>query len=358
MWPSPAPSFDRQVVAKTDPSRVAADPAPAIASDVKTATDHVVYLDGLRGLALMSLLEDHFIGYQPMGLFYDTGRVGLDVFFALSGFLIAGLLFVRKQPLAKFYKRRISRIFPAFLIFVISIFAYSLIVGIPFSVSELISTLLFLRTYIPGTGIWATSVPIGHIWTLNVEEHAYFFMSLLVLFGLFRKHRGIALVLCGIGCLGITILYAKLGDNAPHWAGLGTETVAAHVLIAGGYRLIVEKFRIKVPTVLPVLTFLLALPLYSHLLPWWGRLFTPFLMAITINHLSQTFAAIKSFLSIKAFQQMGIWSYSIYLWQQPFQIAGGTFSQVAGRIGITMLLALFSFYILENPARTWLNQNW
>lgn len=319
---------------------------------------HIGYLDGLRGLAILLLLEDHFIGFQPFG-FFDTGRVGLDIFFALSGFLIAGLLYVKEQPLSKFYKRRISRVIPAFLIFVVSIFVYSAIVGIAFSGTEFISTLFFLRTYLPGNvGIWETPVPIGHIWSLNVEEHTYLFMSLFVLVSIGRKFRGTVLIASGIGCLVISVVYAKLGTNAPHWAGLGSETVAAHILVSGGYRLVLERLKLNVPAVVPILSFLLAIPLYTHFFPWWGRFLTPFLIAITVNHLSQTFAAVKSFMSIRAFQQMGIWSYSIYLWQQPFQIADGTFSQTGIRLGLTMILALFSFYILENPARNWLNQNW
>lgn len=327
---------------------------------MKGVTEYFDYLDGLRGLAIVLLLEDHFIGFQPFGQFFDTGRVGLDIFFALSGFLIGGILFIQKQPLAKFYKRRISRILPAFLIFVTVIFSYAKFVGLPFTATEVVSTFLFLRTYIGlYPGIWDTPVPIGHIWSLNIEEHTYLFMSVFVLFGIFRKRIGAALILSGTACIAIGLFYAKLGTRAPHWGDLGTEVVAAHILISAGYRLIVDKFKFTVPRFAPLISLAAAAVFYTRMLPWWSnRLFLPFLMAFGINHLSQTYEEIKSLLSTKVLQRLGVWSYSIYLWQQPFQTSAGTFSAVSVRLALTMGIALFSFYVLEQPCRAWLNENW
>ena len=68
------------------------------------------YLDGWRGLAILLVLEGHFLSILPL----NTGRLGVDVFFCLSGFLMSGLLFIKQQPLSIFYKRRISRVFPVF----------------------------------------------------------------------------------------------------------------------------------------------------------------------------------------------------------------------------------------------------
>lgn len=287
--------------------------------------------------------------------------MGVDVFFCLSGFLMSGVLFIQYQPLTKFYRRRISRILPAFLLFVIAIYIFAAIQGNSFTTAEVISTLLFLRTYLPAEpGIWGTVIPIGHIWSLNIEEHSYIFMSLLVLLHLFRGREGVVLLLAGVGCIGIGILYVKLGDRAPSWGALGSEVAASHLLISAGYRLIREKYGIKVPPYTPLLTLVTAALCYSKLMPWWSAiLISPFLLAFTINHLSETYKSFRTILSTPLLRMLGIWSFSIYLWQQPFyayraSIPGGAVVALAG----AMAVALFCFYVCEQPCRSWLNNHW
>jgi len=56
----------------------------------------------------------HFLNWLP----FETGRLGVDIFFCLSGLPMSRILFVQRVPLTTFYKRRISRIAPAFVTFV------------------------------------------------------------------------------------------------------------------------------------------------------------------------------------------------------------------------------------------------
>lgn len=324
---------------------------------MKVVVEHVKYLDGWRGLAIALVLEGHFFSLIPL----DTGRMGVDVFFCLSGFLMSGVLFIQHQPLTKFYRRRISRILPAFLLFVIAIYVFAALKGNPFTKDEVISTLLFLRTYLPAEpGIWGTGIPIGHIWSLNIEEHSYIFMSLLVLLRLFRGREGVVLLLVGVGCIGIGILYVKLGNQAPRWGALGSEVAASHLLISAGYRLIREKHGIKMPPYTPLFTLVAAVLCYSKLMPWWSAsLISPFLLAFSVNHLAETYKSFRTFLSAPLLRLLGIWSFSIYLWQQPFyvykaSIPGGAVVALAG----AMAVALFCFYVWEHPCRSWLNNHW
>ena len=133
------------------------------------------YLDGWRGLSILCVLQGHFLSIPGL----DLGGFGVLMFFCLSGRLMSHLLFEKRQSLGLFYRRRLSRIFPAFGLFVIAMFAMAARDGRVFSLAEFSSTLLFTRTYFPAPGIWATGMPIGHLWSLNIEEHAYLLMSLL-----------------------------------------------------------------------------------------------------------------------------------------------------------------------------------
>ncbi len=76
------------------------------------SSDYRVDIDGLRAIAILSVILYHF---KTPG--FAGGFVGVDVFFVISGFLIgghvAGGLAANRFSLLGFYARRIRRIFPA-----------------------------------------------------------------------------------------------------------------------------------------------------------------------------------------------------------------------------------------------------
>lgn len=274
---------------------------------------------------------------------------------------MSGVLFLQRQRLSKFYKRRISRIAPVFVVFVLTIYAIAYNRGLAFTPIEFASTLVFLRTYIPHSlGIWASGIPIGHLWSLNIEEHSYIFMSCLVLLGIMGARAGRVLLASGMTCVAIGVLYVKLGSSAPAWGSLGTEVAASHLLISAGYRLVSERFKPLVPSWLPLLTLAAAMFCYSEIAPWWSnRLLSPFLLAFTVNHLSETGKWFKSLLSTPVLRMLGLWSYSIYLWQQPFYNYKDVFpGGPAVALICAMATGLVSFNALEMPCRSWLNKHW
>jgi peptidoglycan/LPS O-acetylase OafA/YrhL len=65
----------------------------------------------------------------------------------------------------------------------------------------------------------------------------------------------------------------------------------------------------------------------------------------------------RAILELRALRALGTWSFSLYLWQQPFYM-------MVHRDGLPAPLALASslgvgvtaFYLVEKPARTWLNR--
>src|SRR5690242_20540314 len=78
----------------------------------------VGYLDGWRGAAILSVLFGHFVTSQGLNL----GRFGVELFFVLSGRLMAEILFVRQTPLKTFFPRRLARIYPALFVFAVVVF--------------------------------------------------------------------------------------------------------------------------------------------------------------------------------------------------------------------------------------------
>ena len=91
-----------------------AAPLPSVA-DGSQPRAHIAALDGLRGLAVIAVLFFHAGKLQG-------GFLGVDLFFALSGFLITSLLLAEvntrgRVDVVRFWGRRFRRLLPAVLVF-------------------------------------------------------------------------------------------------------------------------------------------------------------------------------------------------------------------------------------------------
>jgi peptidoglycan/LPS O-acetylase OafA/YrhL len=335
---------------------------------LKFASDHgrselkrIAFLDGWRGLAIGLVLIDHFLPVSGIAL----GRMGVDVFFVLSGMLMANILFVKRVPLSIFYKRRISRILPVFVVFVSLVYGSSLLLGLSEEHDNYLFTILFLRSYLPVMpNIWDTGIPVDHLWSLNVEEHCYLLLSLLTLIAAFKSKEYIPLLLLGTGSILLHGIYIKFPSFAAENFHLKTETLASHLLISAGYFLIKDRFRRVIRAWMPLLAFALALACYHEQAPWFAKwLFTPFLLAFTVNHLDVLPSIFMSALKFMPLRLLGMWSFSIYLWQQPFYFYGVKYGEAfnfAGPIllSVSLFIGAISFYFFENPVRKYINNNW
>lgn len=169
--------------------------------------DRVPALDGLRGLAVLCVMLFHFgtaSGLQAdsyatkklIGLFCNLWS-GVDIFFALSGFLITGILLREKtEPgyFARFYMRRTLRIFPLYYAALIVIFVLLPALHLPaldnpgvhrvqdaqvwmWAYSQDFAITYFNHDFFDPDPLW-----VGHFWSLGVEEHFYLVWPLIVYF--------------------------------------------------------------------------------------------------------------------------------------------------------------------------------
>jgi peptidoglycan/LPS O-acetylase OafA/YrhL len=163
---------------------------------------HLTYrpdIDGLRAVAVLSVVGYHFFPVWVKG-----GFVGVDVFFVISGFLIGGLLLdglrENRLSLRDFYVRRILRIFPALLLVLAACLIFGGFVLLPDAYENLgqhtaggagfIANLMFWREagYFD---VAAEYKPLLHLWSLGIEEQFYLVVPLFLL-GLWKKNLRLA----------------------------------------------------------------------------------------------------------------------------------------------------------------------
>lgn len=154
-------------------------------------------MDGLRCIAVMLVLIEHYILSigNVLGAREQAGRMGVMLFFVISGFLITeGLLYSlhlpKWQALKTFYIKRALRIFPIYYLLL-------LIACIIHPAFRDIAIYAFTYTFnfLPDVMTINRSLKAyGHLWSLSVEEQFYLVWPLVILF--IRKPAFILVTIC------------------------------------------------------------------------------------------------------------------------------------------------------------------
>lgn len=232
---------------RVDHALPSAEPAPAQDKRFRG-------FDGVRGIAILLVIFYHGVlatrfpldRHGLMRPLLLAGWTGVDLFFALSGFLITALLIREERSeasagraarfsLGKFYLRRACRILPAFYaVFALDAFAFSRAHLPSVNLSESSLGLLpfgtFWTNYWVGYGqrwfgpSWAFP-PGGYLvfWSLCVEEHFYLLWPLFLL--LARKSRTRVAVAVSIGA---TLLALRCLVVSTGWDQLIAVHYASH----------------------------------------------------------------------------------------------------------------------------------
>jgi peptidoglycan/LPS O-acetylase OafA/YrhL len=321
----------------------------------------IPYLDGWRGLAILLVMYAHF--FLSAG-----GELGVTMFFVLSGFLISCLLFERETGIKTFFWRRSTRILPTFWLYLAVMTCYAgLLQPVPFAipVKEMLATLAFLRTYLPqGQSIWSAQWPIGHLWSLNVEEHAYLLLALAAVLaralGSARVNR-LILSCCIVGmCLTIFYYSRRPPAGASPWM-LRSECAALGLVASAWIRTYrpgapMEVIRTGHWAITP-LALCAGLLCYAPGAPYLAAPgLAPLLLAVAVNYLDSAPVYVLRFLALKPLRWFGLCSFSLYMWQQPFYKAMALYGLPrTAALALAMIVGASMFYFFERPVRRYLN---
>jgi peptidoglycan/LPS O-acetylase OafA/YrhL len=255
----------------------------------------------------------------------------------------------------------IGHIYPALLVFVVVAMIALSGTFLAFKWKAALTALTFTYNY---AGILvARAGALDHIWSLCIEEHAYIILALISVI-VSSRSRVVVLLLA-------LALLAMANGAVSYWVfGMDYETTywrtdvhIASILLSASICLLKADGRLPaflrgkhvalVATACAVVLFLDRVPTPIH------YLFAVPLLALAVNALDFSPRYFSGLLSSWPMATLGLWSYSLYLWQQPFY----KFVYEQGSAPIPMLAAVFacaacSYYLIERPAREWLNRNW
>jgi peptidoglycan/LPS O-acetylase OafA/YrhL len=323
-------------------------------------------LNGLRAASILMVLVSHLAhqGTLVPNVWYlcELGHLGVDMFFVISGFLIT-LLLLREHrrteaiSLKQFYIRRAYRILPAYAFFLLGLAVFSWLNAVSLTGLDWFGVLTYTVSFLP-----KASWDVGHIWSLCVEEHFYLLWPLALFLW---PRRGwvvviVAIVLTPLLRWFIHTEVPALQVDYCSLTRLGTIAIGCGL----AYMVCWPPFR-RLFDVTPLSAYLLTLGLalgvamsertaqrvieYQLLL---HPLVVALAYALTIWLWTQhTNTLLGSLLNSKPAMVIGVLSYSIYLWQQPFlnPYSNGWFAQGPLNLLCVAVLAGLSYLLIERP---------
>ncbi|MDA9258554.1 acyltransferase [Gammaproteobacteria bacterium] len=289
-------------------------------------------IDGLRALAVIPVILFH-AGFQ----FFQGGFVGVDIFFVISGYLIANIIInelaQERFSLLTFYERRARRILPALFFVMFFTIPLAWLWLVPYDLNNFGQSLISVTFFISNVLFWweggyfdtsAELKPLLHTWSLAIEEQFYLLFPIFLLtFWKFGKSRIIiALSLIFLGSLFLA-----------EWGSKNMPSASFYLLPMRGWELLLgvfTAFYLKYNAVSKdsyinnflslsgMAMIIFAITFFNETTPFPSLIAlipTLGVVLIIIYTTKNTFT--YKLLSAKPFVGIGLISYSLYLWHQP-----------------------------------------
>lgn len=330
-----------------------------IVADIRKSSsiEYIPGLDGLRALAIISVIVFHFTASYahelaqlgPLWAIWakvcHVGWIGVDLFFVLSGFLITRILAAKPigtfDQYASFITRRFWRLVPAYVSCLVSVIFVALyfvpeskVIGNQKYLWTLTSNIV--ASFGDRNAVSDTYFSLVHFWSLALEWHFYLIFPVLIVITKSPVRTALLLVLAAIVCR-IIFFLAGLSDNATYsftFCRIDALGIGALLAMWGG----------KIPSGLrnriamlgafcfaAILALLVSSGWQFKTLPWlqtWG--YTAIsasiaMMLLEIVYSSQNTKVLR-FLEHSFLRNIGLSSYSLYIWHLAF------FPAIAGMV--------------------------
>ena len=336
--------------------------------------EYVAGLDGLRALAVITVMSFH-LGWS----FVPGGAFGVSLFFTLSGYLITQVMLADharagKVDLKRFWSRRLRRLAPGSIVCLIAVAIVALcgllegnrLRGDLFAALGYSANWRFATAGTTYAQLFESAPsPVLHFWSLAIEEQFYVIFPLLMIV-LLRWRKILVPVLALLTTVSVA---AMVLTNSRNLAYYGTHTRAAELLIGALLALAVPVSKqirglaAKIFAAVGAIAFVgfVFIATHAHTNDQWlykGGLsgFSLISSALIISVLVP--GPIRVLMTSRPMVAIGRITYSLYLFHWPVFVVlnrdrmgfdGLTLS--ATRVGVTVLMACLSAWLIENPIR-------
>jgi peptidoglycan/LPS O-acetylase OafA/YrhL len=342
------------------------------------ASGRLVSLDGLRGIAVLTIVAFHA---EVPGM-TRGGYLTLDIFFVLSGFLITGVLLGERDRrgrvnLKRFYYRRVLRLYPALLAMILLLMPVGGLLAVGEDYGRWLRDAAMAVTYtidLPTYWGWDTGGGLSHTWSLAIEEQFYLLWAPILVLMARRRLPGVraagGVLAVAIALWVFVILVHRDGINSgvvyarpdlrfaevllgcamsialtalPRPLPARIERAIPWIGNAAGLGLVLLVLTIPQPFSIRTMTLLAIMP------------FAAIFSAGVILRLSHRDDGVMAWVLKRRFLVfVGDISYGVYLWHLPLLVflrhyIDGVWLRFAAVLGATLLTAYLSRRLVENP---------
>jgi peptidoglycan/LPS O-acetylase OafA/YrhL len=351
---------------------------------VEGTSPYLPGLDGIRAIAVLAVIAYHLnFGWASGGL------LGVQVFFVLSGYLITDLLVAeygrhRGIGLKTFWIRRARRLLPALFVMLFVTVGWATLFQRT-QLAELRSDLVpgifyvsnwwFIFHHVSYFAQFGPPSPLGHLWSLAIEEQFYLVWPLLLLAGFRWLHTRRALITATLiaaaaSALEMAILYSPSAN--PNRIYEGTDTRAFALLIGAALAMWLPRARpigpvttnarnilngVGIASLIGIFAMFSLVEDNQPFLYEGGLLLLALLTAILIAITVHPGAQLRTILGVEPLRWVGERSYGIYLWHYPVIVlttpvgAPPNVPRAILQFAATLIIAALSWRYIEQPIR-------
>jgi peptidoglycan/LPS O-acetylase OafA/YrhL len=343
-------------------------------------------LDGLRALAVLAVIAYHLnLAWAPGGL------LGVCLFFVLSGYLITDLLVAQWDrsghiDLKDFWLRRARRLLPALFVMLAGIIAWTVLLAparlaafwadIPAAIFYASNWWLIFH-HVSYFASFGPPSPLGHLWSLAIEEQFYLVWPLLLGLALrYLPRRGRLIALTIVLALGSALAMALLYKPGldPSRVYYGTDTRAFALLIGAALAFAWPSRKLTANLsfmgrlgldiigsagLFIVLGMITITNEYQPFLYRGGLLLFSFAAAVLVAVLAHPASRLGKLFALRPLRWLGVISYGVYLWHYPVIVLTNPAVNTSGldtglalrQLAASTFLAVLSWFIIEEPIR-------
>jgi len=351
-------------------------PLPASALPALRALEHRFDIDGLRGVAVLSLLAIHCFPSWARGSF-----IGVDIFFVLSGYLVTEQ-WLRSPPsrsrVLGFYAGRIRRLVPALCLVLLAYIAFAVLFGLPGDATGVGRPMQMTLAEAMPLDLAGSMNPLIHLWHLAVIALFYLLWP-WVLLSTMRRPGSLGWII-GVSLVASLLINLTAGANssvtgffspAARWWELMAGALLAYLTVVRGsawatrLRATLGRLGRNPQTTRDLLSVGGAVLLAAAVMlteytagftGWWAVM--PVLGTLLLIAAGPLGWVNRIVLSLVALRFYGLISYPLYLWHWPllcFPLMLGIPLENDVRVIIllaSVVLAALTYEIVEKPLRS------